>query len=391
MSYTKANMEKVAQNKARIKVLFLITKSNFGGAQRYVYDLATNLDRTTFEPVVALGGDGTLATMLENAHVCVIKLKKMENSTSFKQAWHSYRELLGILKSEKPDVLHLNSSVAGLVGAIAGRLARVPNIIFTAHGWAFNEDRPLWQRVIIKFLHYVTVLLSDRTIAVSNAIVSQMNWAGSLRKMKVINPGRTIGPMYDRNEARAKIIDFCPQLTEYASDTWLVCIAELHPIKRHAVILKALATIIKTKPHTRLILIGEGRERENIERDIRRFELANHVFLLGNIVEAARFLKAFDVFVLASKSESYGYVLHEAGLANVPIIATNVGGIPDIIENYKEGLLITPDDSVALVHAIEAVSANPEATVLRVDNLFLKLNKRTVEKMTTQTASLYQN
>lgn len=391
MSYTKANMEKVAQNKARIKVLFLITKSNFGGAQRYVYDLATNLDRTTFEPVVALGGDGTLATMLENAHVDVIRLQKMENSTSLKQAWRSYQELSGILKSEKPDILHLNSSVAGLVGAIAGRQARVPNVIFTAHGWAFNEDRPLWQKVTIKSLHYLTVLMSDRTIAVSNAIVSQMNWPGALRKMKVINPGRTIGPMYNRNEARIKIIDFCPRLAEYASDTWLVCIAELHPIKRHTVILQALATIIKTKPHTRLILIGDGRERADIERDIRRFELANHVFLLGNITEAARFLKAFDVCVLASKSESYGYVLHEAGLARVPIVATNVGGIPDIIENNTEGLLITPDDSMALVGAIEVITANPEATALRVENLFSKLSKRTVEKMTNQTSSLYQN
>jgi Glycosyltransferase Family 4 len=129
----------------RKKVLFLITKSNWGGAQRYVYDLATNLDLTKFMPVVALGGDGPLSQMLQNAQIPVVGLTQMRNSTSLKQAWSSYWELVRVIKSEKPDVLHLNSSVAGLVGAIAGRFARVPHIIFTAHGWAFNEDRPWWQ------------------------------------------------------------------------------------------------------------------------------------------------------------------------------------------------------------------------------------------------------
>lgn len=384
-------MEKGPQNNVKIKVLFLITKSNFGGAQRYVYDLATNLDRTKFTPVVALGGTGPLVDMLTNAHIPVVTLTKMQNSTSLRQAWSSFRELVGVIKSEKPDVLHLNSSVAGLVGAIAGRFARVPNIIFTAHGWAFNEDRPLWQRLIIKGLHYLTVMRSDRTIAVSRAIVQQMNWPGAEKKMKIINPGRTIGPMYDRSEARIKIIDFNQKLAAYGGDYWLVCIAELHPIKRHGIILRALATTIKTHPHTRMIFIGEGTERTRIEKEIIQLELTAHVFLLGTIVEAARFLKAFDMFVLASKSESYGYVLHEAGLAGVPIIATNVGGIPDIITSTTEGVLIPPDNAHALSVAIEATITHEAQAQQRAATLYEKLLKRSVRKMTTQTESLYEH
>lgn len=371
------------------KVLFLITKSNWGGAQRYVYDLATNLDRTKFEPVVALGGSGPLATMLENAHIKVVYLAKMKNSTGLKQARMMIAELKRVIKSENPDIFHLNSSVAGLVGAIAGRLARIPTLIFTAHGWAFNEDRPYKQRLIIKFFHWLTVLLCNRTIAVSNALVTQMNWPFAHSKMKVINPGRTIGVMYDKREAREKIIDFCPQLSTAQSDYWLLCLAELHPIKRHAVLISAFAARVKTNPKDRLIVIGEGEERNTIEQQIKDNDLTNNVFLLGNIVEAARFLKAFDAFVLVSKSESYGYVLHEAGLANVPIIATNVGGIPDIIKNGEDGLLIKPDNVHILTQALAEIQTNPQRAQTRATNLRQKLTLRTVAKMTRQTESLY--
>ena len=377
------------KTQTRKKVLFLITKSNWGGAQRYVYDLATNLDRTKFEPVVALGGSGPLATMLENAHIKVVYLAKMKNSTGLTQVRMMIAEIRRVIKAENPDIFHVNSSVAGLVGAVAGRLSRVPMLVFTAHGWAFNEDRSYTQRVLIKAFHYLTVLLCNRTIAVSSAIVKQMNWPGVQNKMKVVNPGRTIGAMYDKNEARAKIVDFCPPLSTATEDYWVVCLAELHPIKRHSVLIAAFAARHTTNPTNRLILIGEGEERLKIERQIADLTLTNHVFLLGNIVEAARFLKAFDAFVLVSKSESYGYVLHEAGLANVPIIATNVGGIPDIIKNGEDGLLIKADSVHILTQALADIQTNPKRAQARATNLRQKLNTRTVAKMTRQIESLY--
>ena len=206
----------------RKKVLFLITKSNWGGAQRYVYDLATNLDREKFEPVVALGGNGILADMLENAGIRVINIESLGRNISLKKEWVFARELWQILRVERPDVFHVNSSKAGGVGTLLGRLLRAPNVIFTAHGWAFNEDRPLWQKLITKFLHWITVLLSHRTIAVSSAIVKEMNWPGALRKMKIVNPGRTIGPMYQKIEARGKIFSraYYPTNLTLGSSVW---------------------------------------------------------------------------------------------------------------------------------------------------------------------------
>ncbi len=373
----------------RKKVLFLITKSNWGGAQRYVYDLATNLNKEQFEPVVAMGGDGVLSDMLHNAGIRTITLNELKNSTSLRAAWAAGRELRDIIRHERPAVFHVNSSTAGLIGTIVGRLTRVSNIIFTAHGWAFNEDRPFWQRVLIKGFHWLTVLLSHRTIAVSSAIVQQMNWPGAQRKMKIINPGRTIGPMYERTEARTKITDFCPRLTPYQKDRWLVCIAELHLIKRHTVLIEAMSALVKQYPTLRLIFIGEGQERAALQQKTADQELDEHIFFTGAVTEAARFLKGFDIFVLASKSESYGYVLHEAGLAGLPVVATNVGGIPDIIKNGQNGLLVSTEDAGAIERAIVSLLDNNEKKDSLAKALLLSVSDKTVARMTLHTSAIY--
>lgn len=376
------------QNKK--KVLFVITKSNWGGAQRYVYDLATNLDRTRYEPVVALGGNGTLRDMLTHAGIRVVPLGQLKNTTGAKALFESLQELTNTIKAERPAIVHLNSSVAGLLGTIAAKRARVPATVFTAHGWAFNEDRSLPQRLIIKSLHYLTVLLSDRTIAVSRAIVHEMNWPGAEKKMKVINPGRSIGVMYDREEARTEIISRCPELGNFRTSTWIVCLAELHPIKRHYILLAAFDQLRLAHPDVKLILIGDGGERSHIESLIAKHGLRDSVFLTGAVTEAARFFSAFDLCVLASKSESYGYVLVEAGLAHVPVVATNVGGIPDIITDGISGRLVPPDSVSALTTALSTTLTRTTETEAFATALKTSLRTRTVTKMATQTMSLYE-
>lgn len=375
----------------RKKVLYLITKSNWGGAQRYVYDLATTLDLHTWEPVVACGGNGTLVEMLHHAGIRTITLNDLERDISLKKEWRFFWSLYRLLRTERPDVLHLNSSKASGLGALAGRLARVPHIIFTAHGWAFNEDRPYWQKVIIKTLHWITVLLSHRTIAVSSGLLRQLRWPGAWRKMKVINPGRTIGAMYEAAEARAELLSRHPALSLYHADPWLGIIAELHPIKRHAVLIQAVAHLIHTHPTLRLVCIGDGSLRAELEALVQAHNLADHVFFLGNVTEAARFLKAFTITTLPSKSESYGYVLHEAGLAGVPIVATAVGGIPDIITHEVSGLLVPPDNVEALTSALDRLLINPTEAEHFAAALKQSVGERTVTRMTTATTALYEH
>ena len=374
----------------RTKVLYLITKSNWGGAQRYVYDLATSLDSTKFEAVVALGGQGTLVELLTHAGVKVITIETLSRDISITKEWSFAKELWEILRVERPDILHVNSSKAGGVGTLLGRLARVQRVLFTAHGWAFNEDRPALQRFIIKVLHWLTVLFSHKTIAVSHAILTQMNWPLVSKKMKVINPGRTIGVMYEAKEARGKIIDFFPRLAPHIEKTWIITIAELHPIKRLPILIDAMKEAIKTHPRLVCVIIGDGQEKNHLRHLIESNNLNDHVFLVGAITEAARFLKAGDIFALPSRSESYGYVLHEAALARVPIIATRVGGIIDIIKNSDEGLLVPPDDVRALTQAITETLFDTTATANRVARLYEKMHLRSTGQMVLATTALYE-
>lgn len=373
----------------KIKVLYLITKSNWGGAQRYVYDLATNLDKNRFEAVVVLGGDGTLKELLIHAGIRVITIKSLERDISLRKEWAFIQELWRILRAERPPVLHVNSSKAGAVGTLLGRLARVPRVFFTAHGWAFNEDRPFWQKFIIKIIHWLTVLFSHKTIAVSGAIVRQMNWPGAHNKMKIIHPGRSIGVMYQKEAARTQLANETLGLQSHLSDPWILTIAELHPIKRLNVLIDAMKTVSQQSPTVRCIIIGEGTMRLALEAQIKKAGLTQHVFLLGNITEAARFLPAGDLFVLPSKSESYGYVLHEAGLAGLPVVACDVGGIPDIITHNQTGRLVKPDDVPALTREITHFLQHTDKWQVYAHNLQSAMKQRTAQKMVEATCALY--
>jgi glycosyltransferase involved in cell wall biosynthesis len=375
--------------KNRNKVLFLITKANGGGAQRYVYDLATHLDPQNWEVVVAFGGGDTLRNQLGHAGIRTITLPELQNSLSFTSALRALMAIIRVIRSERPTILHCNSSVAGLLGVMAGRCTRVPGVIFTAHGWASNEDRPYWQRRLLQLLHWSTVLLSHRTIAVSRALVSELPWPGVARRTTVIHPGRTIGAMYSAKAARAALIERFPALEPVATDPWIGIVAELHPIKRHQVLLSALAQLRDTHPHLRVIAMGEGAYAATLTAQVAAHNLESHWFFLGAVPEAARLFKAFTILTLPSKSESYGYVLHEAGIAHVPVVASAVGGVLDIVTHERSGILVPPDNPPALAAALDRLLSHPDQGIVFATTLHHELSTRTPQAMASATTALY--
>tara|TARA_B100000508_G_scaffold52170_1_gene40478 strand:- start:5326 stop:6471 length:1146 start_codon:yes stop_codon:yes gene_type:complete len=348
------------ETQTKKKILFLITKSNWGGAQRYVYDLATNLPTARYEPVVALGGDGPLRHKLVTAGVRVITIPHLERDISLRKELLASWSIAHLIRGEDPDVLHVNSSKAGAIGAFLGRILGVPRVIFTAHGWAFNEDRSFIQRFIFKVAHWLTVLLAHHTICVSHALKSQLRWPGAQRKMSVTHLGREATALFDRAHARALLAEHNPQLEPYLSDPWLISIGELHPVKQHDVAIEAVANLLPEHPNLRYLIIGDGQLRDELTSFISKEALGEHVFLLGQIDEAAQYLKAADVFVLPSRSEALGYVALEAAQAGIATVASNVGGIPEVVVNDVTGTLVPSGDSTALSAAIEHYLRQPK-------------------------------
>jgi len=329
----------------RKKVLFLITKSNWGGAQRYVYDLATGLDQATYEPIVALGGNGELKQKLIESGIETITLNSLTRDVSFTREIRSTIELFKIIRSVKPHVLHVNSSKAGGLGCFLGRITLVHRVIFTAHGWAFNEQRPSWQLFIIKFFHWLTVLFSHQTIAVSKRLTTQLQWPFLQQKWVVVHNGRKPVEYISKTEAKSYL--------QIPSNTIVTgTIGELHPVKQHEAMIEAVANLRDQGQSVTHVIIGTGSERESLELLAQKLEVSDQVIFTGAIHEAARYLQAFDIYVQPSLSEALGYTIIEATQAGLPTIASRVGGIPEIITHNRNGLLIESGNISELTNAL---------------------------------------
>ncbi len=336
------------------KVLFLITKSNFGGAQRYVYDLATNLSKTTLEAVVAAGGNGWLLQECTQGGIRTVTLPSLGRDVSVLKDWRSLSEIRALLQQEKPDILHLNSSKAGFLGAMAGRLEKVPKIIFTAHGWSFNEKRPFYQRMLFRVIQGMTVLLAHTTIAVSEKIKRDTPLHKGVR---LIRHGVSEITFADRQEAQTKLKTLSPDFDR--ERLTIGTIGELHTNKGHDILIEALSHLPK-EGSWQAVIIGEGEKRILLESLIKKYNLQNRVFLPGHVDRAAQILKAFDVFVFPSRTEALGYALLEAGLAELPVVGSNIGGIPEVIEDGETGILVPKENAQALADALEKLINNSE-------------------------------
>lgn len=375
------------------KILFFVTKSNWGGAQQYIYDLALSMPTDLFDVAVVVGGDGELVDRLKEKGLKVYLLKNLKRDVSFFDDIRSAFVLFRILRKERPDIFHITSSKAGALGTVLGRFAGVPKIIFAALGWAFNEDRPTWQKKIIKFIHWFTVFSSHQTIVISNGTKAQMDWPFVQKKMIVVHLGRTVGTMAYKDEARGiletKVIDNTANLSDYHDDFWIGTIAELHPIKRLNRAIDAVASLTRDFPRLRYIIVHDGQLKAQLQQQVKDLGLQEHVFFTGTIPNASRLLPAFDLFTLPSKSEAFGYVLIEAGLAHVAVVATAVGGITDIVIDSQTGLLVPPDDTPALTKALRILIEDPQLRDTLAEAHFKRSATFTLEKMLDETIAVY--
>ncbi len=367
------------------KILYVITKSSWGGAQRYVYDLATATKKAGYDVAVAYGEEGELALKLATAGIRTVRTSNLRRDMGLFTELRAFFSLIKLFRTERPNVVHLNSSKAGILGVLAARIAGVQKIIFTAHGWAFNEMRSWWQKIIIYKLAWLTVLLSHQTICVSNAVFRDIRWLPFVRRTCiVIHNGIECCEMLSRDAARAELAPH--SVGQY----WIGMISELHPTKRVNDAIRAMKIIAEKHPKAILIVIGEGQERQKLEDLIRELHLRNHVSLSGFKNDAGRLLPAFDLFVHCATSEALGLAILEAGCASLPVVATRVGGIPEIIPDDDHGLLVPPHNPEALAIAIDFLINNPPLA----HELGARLHARvlydfSLEKMLLKTIALY--
>ncbi len=302
------------------KILYLITKSNWGGAQRYVFDVATNLPKDRFDVVVAFGGHGRLEEKLHEASIRTRTIDSFERDINLIKEARAMFELWNIIREERPDIMHVNSSKAGGSGAFVARLLGVPRIIFTAHGWPFLERRSFMWRAVVLFFSWFTAILAHAVIVVSDydlSVARRMPFVA--RKAIRIHNGIDLNMALGSGEV---IRNAFPPQTKITGT-----IGELTRNKNHI----SLIEEAQRTENMSVAIVGEGEERNRLEQMIQTAGLKHRVRLFG-FLPASEVLKGFDEFVLPSLKEGLPYVLIEARVAGLPIRANRVGGIPDILD-----------------------------------------------------------
>lgn len=302
------------------KILFIITKATWGGAQRYVFDLAMNLPKDKFEVAVAYGQEGKLANDLAEAHIRTVQLPSLGRDVSPVSDIKSFFEVRRCIRAERPDVVHLNSSKAAALGAFAARLSDVKKVIFTVHGWPFGEKRNVLAKLLIWKISWFTALLSHTVICVSDHDLHTAKRMPFISERAVliyngINPQMQFG---SGDKIRAafpsgvKIIGTIGELTKNKNQVSLI-------------------EETRNNPGMHLAIVGEGELRGEFEASIKKYRLGDRVKLFG-FIPASEALKGFDMFALPSLKEGLPYVLLEAKLAGLPIEANRVGGVGEILD-----------------------------------------------------------
>lgn len=389
----------------RKKILYVITKSVWGGAQRYVYDLATHLPRDQFEPAVACGGSGPLVAKLRAAGIRVISISGLERNINLLKETISLWSLFKIFLRERPDIIHLSSSKAGGLGAIAAFASKLLTLnfepirrtqgrlltVFTVHGWAFNESRSEWQKAVIRFASWFASLFQDKVIAVNSADYKAAKKFIPARKLALIRHGLARIEAWPVAETKNLINRRTGQTLDEKALV-VGTIAELTKNKGLEHLIAAIRNLKTKEPNQKFkaIIIGEGENRSKLEKKINELGLTNDVFLVGFIADAPRLLSAFDIFVLPSLKEGLPYALMEAMASGRPAVATDIGGIPDLIEHEKNGLLVEAKDHLALAAAIGRLAANPDLRERLASAARQKVvEEYSIRNMIDKTISLY--
>jgi len=372
-------------------ILYIITQSELGGAQKYVFDLAKNL-QNEFNISVAVGEQGEkgeLINKLKQKNIKYYIIPHLKRAISPINDLLSLIEIIKLIKKIKPDIIHLNSSKISILGSIASIFSK-SKIIYTAHGWVFNEPMPKWKKLFYKYSEKFTALFKNKIICVSefDRQIAIKEKICSPKKLITIHNGIKQINFLSKQEARQKLFR-----NNQNSKLIIGTIANLYKTKGLEYLIQSIKILTSNFQFPIItIIIGEGKERKNLQNLINQLNLKNSIFLFGKINNASELLKAFDIYICSSIKEGLSYTLIEAMQAELPIVATNVGGNSELIENNKTGILIKPQNQQELTNAINYLIKNKAlSNQLRVNAEQKAMNEFSLESMISKTKKIYKN
>ena len=326
----------------RPRVLIVITLAETGGAQSYVRDLVPALVER-YDVAVAAFGPGPLADAVRQAGARYLPLRHVRRAVSPRDLL-GLVELVRLMRRERPVVVHANSSKAGVLGRLAATMARTPVRVFTAHGWAFGAASGrsralyLWVDRLMRPLTTVVVCVSESERAAGLAARTC-----SARRTVVIHNAVEV------DEATVASPEGGPPLQ-------LVSVGRIAPPKDFSTLVRAVGRLERRS--VRLAVLGDGPGRAALDAAIQKLGLAGSVELVGEVRDVPARLAQAHIFVLSSRSEGLPISVLEAMAAGLPVVAADVGGIKEVVEDGVTGYLFEPGDVAALAQRLAALSAD---------------------------------
>jgi glycosyltransferase involved in cell wall biosynthesis len=323
-----------------IRLLQITHDLAIGGLQQVVATICKTIDRNRFDiSVLCLRNLGQFTAEIRKLNIPVTLLQQKENGPDY----FSFLKVAKHIKNNKIDIIHTHNTQPFIDGVIGGMLSGGKPVVHTDHARIFPDKRRymLAERLLSKFVYKVA--------AVSNKTSDDLVQYIKIPRKKIVTiTNGIIGSEYKVAVHRER------QPFHYLKSNGPVIgtVGRLVKEKGLTYLLKAMKIVLQSMPQAHLIIVGDGYLRNDLEKKAKIYNINEHVTFTGNRIDIPELLNLFDVFVCSSVSEGLPVVLLEAMAASCPIVSTDVGGIPTIIDDHKNGLLVQPRNPLALASSI---------------------------------------
>jgi glycosyltransferase involved in cell wall biosynthesis len=328
-----------------MKICYLVNELAPAGAQTLLLDLVRHTDADIDYTVCFIEGDDHLVSDFESAGARVVDF-----GAAFKFDPRALARMARFFRRERFDVLHAHLPYSQTLGRVFGRLGGIETIVSTQHS-APNNYHPL-----SRFLERATRPIDERTIAVSKAVerlftaTARHSAAGRHNQWCTIHNGIDA----EAFAAAVQAADATAIRTEWAidGDPVFLNVGRYRPQKAQRRLIEAMPRVLDELPDAHLLVVGWGELEDDLRTATRRYGLTDSVTITGRVPMIYPYYGVADAFVLSSVRESFGIVLLEAMAAGLPVVATDVQGVPEIVDHGRTGLLVPPDSPDELADAM---------------------------------------
>jgi len=347
----------------RIKILRIIGRLNVGGPAIHVVNLTAGLDPHRYRSLLVAGSENEdEGSMLDFALSHGVKPTVIaEMVTAFSLAPRDGKALLKLyrfMRRERPHIVHTHTAKAGFLGRLAARMAGVPVVVHTFHGHVLHGYYGPAKNELLRRIEQSLAWLCDRLVTVSDQVKNELVGydIAKAEKISVVPLGFDLDPFLNSHTEQG---EFRREMGLGDEHKLVGIVGRIFPIKNHALFLESAARIAAQEPAARFVIVGDGVFRPNLENQARELGITDRVLFTGWRRDLPRICADLNVLVVSSDNEGTPVSAIEAMAAGCPVVATRVGGLPDLIDDHKTGCLVPPRDPDALASAVLDLLQSP--------------------------------